>query len=48
VLATLTGQRVGALPWLVRFVANRRLLKDEARAAQAYARGEVPTGLHAY
>lgn len=48
VLATLTGQRVGALPWLVRFVANRRLLKDEARAAQAYARGEVPTGLNAY
>ncbi|WP_374595462.1 hypothetical protein [Aquabacterium sp.] len=48
VLATLTGQRVGTLPWLVRFIANRRLRKDEGRAAQAYSRGEMPTGLNAY
>lgn len=48
VLATLTGRRVGTLPWLVRFIANRRLIKDEGRAAQAHARGEVPTGLNAY
>jgi hypothetical protein len=48
VLASLTGQRVNTLPGLVRFIANRRLLKDEKRAAQAHARGEVPTGLNAY
>ncbi len=48
VLATLTGQPVRQLPWLVRFIANRRLLKDERSAAQSYARGEVPTGLNAY
>lgn len=48
VLATLTGLPVRELPWLVQFIANRRLLKDERSAAQSYARGEVPTGLNAY
>lgn len=48
VLATLTGLPVRKLPWLVQFIANRRLLKDERSAAQAYARGDVPTGLNAY
>lgn len=48
VLATLTGMPVRTLPWIVQFIAHRRLLKDERRAAQAYARGDVPTGLNAY
>ena len=39
VLAVAGGGRVRALPWVVRFVANRRLHKDERRAAQRFAQG---------
>jgi len=39
VLAVAGGGRVRALPWIVRFVANRRLHKDEQRAAQRFAHG---------
>lgn len=48
VLARLTGKPVRRIPWLVRQIANRRLLKDERRAAKFYARGEVPHGFSAY
>ncbi|MCR9143702.1 MAG: class II aldolase/adducin family protein [bacterium] len=48
VLALATGQRIRRIPWFVRFIANRRLLKDEQRSAESYARGEVPTGFTAY
>jgi len=39
VLAVAGGGRVRALPWIVRFVANRRLDKDEQRATQRFAQG---------
>lgn len=42
VLASLTGLPVGTVPWFVRFIAGRRLRKDEAQAARAHARGEAP------
>ena len=41
VLAVAGGGRVRPLPWLVRFVANRRLYKDEQRAAQRFAQGQL-------
>jgi hypothetical protein len=48
VLASLTGLRVGTIPWVVRFIAGRRLLKDETLAAQSHARGEVPVTTTGY
>lgn len=48
VLALATGQKIHRIPWFVRFIANRRLLKDERRSAESYARGEIPTGFTAY
>ena len=48
VLALATGQPIRRIPWFVRFIAHRRLLKDERRSAAAYARGEIPTGFTAY
>ncbi len=48
VLATATGRRLRRIPWFVRLIAGRRLLKDERKSAAAYARGEVPTGFTAY
>lgn len=48
VLAVATGGRVEQLPWLVRRIANSRLFKDERRAADAYARGELPEESRAY
>jgi ribulose-5-phosphate 4-epimerase/fuculose-1-phosphate aldolase len=47
-LACAAGGRVGRIPWWVRAVARRRLLRDERRAAASYARGETPAGLKAY
>jgi len=41
VLAVAGGGRVRPLPWIVRFVANRRLYKDEQRAAQRFAQGRL-------
>jgi ribulose-5-phosphate 4-epimerase/fuculose-1-phosphate aldolase len=48
VLAVATGGHVKQLPWLVRRIANSRLFKDERRAADAYARGELPEESRAY
>jgi ribulose-5-phosphate 4-epimerase/fuculose-1-phosphate aldolase len=42
ILASLTRHPVGSIPFYVRFIAARRLLRDEKRAAEAYARGELP------
>jgi hypothetical protein len=39
VLAAAGGGRVRPLPWIVRFVANRRLYKDERRATLRFAQG---------
>lgn len=40
VLAQSTGARVRQIPWLIRFIANRRLRKDEKQAAALHLRGE--------
>ncbi|KVS34278.1 MULTISPECIES: hypothetical protein [Burkholderia cepacia complex] len=42
VLASATGRRVKALPWLVRVVANGRLMKDESRARARIGQGLLP------
>lgn len=48
VLATATGGRVSPLPWVVRFVANRRLKKDESRAAIRFSNGLLPEETKGY
>ena len=48
VLASATGRKVGTVPLFVREIAHSRMLKDQKKAAAAYARGEVPTGFTAY
>jgi hypothetical protein len=48
VLAVATGGRVKRLPWLVRYIANSRLYKDERRATEAFARGEFPVEARGY
>lgn len=42
VLAVAGGGRVRALPWIVRWVANRRLAKDEQRALARFLQGQLP------
>jgi len=42
VLARAAGVSVRPLPWWVRWVANRRLMKDEKRAALRFSRGLMP------
>lgn len=48
VLASLSGEPIGRIPWLVRYIAGGRLKKDERKAAEAYASGHLPTGLGGY
>ncbi len=48
VLAVASGGQVKALPWLVRFVANRRLRKDEQRAAGRFSKGLLPEETKGY
>lgn len=40
VLARSTGERVKRIPWLIKFVANGRLRKDQKDAAARHLRGE--------
>ena len=40
VLARLGGGKVKTLPWIVRYVAGNRLLKDEAKAALSHSQGQ--------
>ncbi|WP_422845312.1 hypothetical protein [Acidovorax sp. M2(2025)] len=42
VLAVAGGGRVRPLPWIVRWVANRRLAKDQQRAAARFQQGLLP------
>ena len=41
-LAKASGTKMTLLPWWVVRVANSRLMKDEQRATQCFARGEIP------
>jgi ribulose-5-phosphate 4-epimerase/fuculose-1-phosphate aldolase len=47
-LARLAGGPVRTIPWLVRWIAVRRLRKDERRAATAWGRGEAPGRFSTY
>lgn len=47
-LASASGQPVGTIPWLVRYIANGRLRKDQRFAASEYAAGRVPHFKSAY
>ncbi|MBT9369890.1 hypothetical protein KLP42_08240 [Rhizobium sp. CSW-27] len=40
VLAQSTGARVRRIPWLIRYIANGRLRKDQKEAAERHLRGE--------
>jgi len=48
VLATATGGHVRPLPWWVQVIANRRLMKDETRAALRFAQGRFPDEARGY
>jgi hypothetical protein len=48
VIAKASGNRMGFIPLWVRLIANRRLLKDERRAATSYRKGQIPEGTMAY
>ena len=48
VIASASGHRVGVIPGWVRLIANRRLLRDECRAAESYRQGITPEGIGGY
>ena len=48
VLAVATGGRVKPLPWLVRYVANGRLMKDERHAKRRFDQGLLPEETRGY
>lgn len=48
VLAMAAGGRVRPLPWLVRAIANRRLRKDQRRAAERFMQGQLPEESRGY
>ena len=48
VIALATGSRIKFIPVWVRLIANRRLLKDEKRAAASYCSGCIPQRVNAY
>lgn len=48
VLASSAGLPVGRIPWLVRWIANGRLQKDQKHAAKQYARELTPALSSAY
>ncbi len=48
VIAYATGHRIHEVPALVRYIASRRLHKDQKRAAASYEEGRIPKGMDAY
>jgi len=48
VIARACEGRISRIPFWVRMIANRRLLKDEATAAASYRDGRVPQEITAY
>jgi ribulose-5-phosphate 4-epimerase/fuculose-1-phosphate aldolase len=48
VIATESGGRIERIPLWVRWIANRRLLRNERDAAASYSNGRVPEGINAY
>lgn len=48
VLATASAGKVKPLPWIVRYVANRRLMKDEGKARLRVLQGLLPEETKGY
>ena len=48
VIARASGGRIRCIPRWVQLIANRRLLKDERRAAASYRNGHIPDGINSY
>jgi ribulose-5-phosphate 4-epimerase/fuculose-1-phosphate aldolase len=48
VIANASGNRIRVIPGWVRLIANRRLLRDERRAAASYRNGVTPEGIGGY
>lgn len=48
VIAGCTDRTLRTIPGWVRFIAGRRLRKDQRRAAESYRRGFIPQGMNAY
>jgi ribulose-5-phosphate 4-epimerase/fuculose-1-phosphate aldolase len=48
VIARESGAQTRCIPWLVRFIANRRLLRNERDAAESYRHGRKPEGISGY
>jgi len=48
VIAKASGNRIRVIPGWVRLIANRRLLRDERRAAVSYRNGVIPEGIGGY
>jgi ribulose-5-phosphate 4-epimerase/fuculose-1-phosphate aldolase len=48
VIAHASGNRIREIPGWVRLIANRRLLRDEYRAAASYRHGVTPEGIGGY
>ncbi len=48
VIAKASGSRIRVIPGWVRLIANRRLLRDEHRAAASYGNGVIPEGTGRY
>jgi len=48
VIANASGSRIRAIPGWVRLIANRRLLRDERRAAASYRNGVTPERISGY
>lgn len=48
VVAHVSGHRIRNVPGWVRYIAGGRLKKDQKRAAESYAAGQIPEGMDAY
>jgi ribulose-5-phosphate 4-epimerase/fuculose-1-phosphate aldolase len=48
VIAKACGSPISGIPFWVRLIATRRLLKDEGLASASYRNGRMPDGLNAY
>jgi len=47
-IARATGRPIKRIPWWVRMIAKRRLIKDERKAALSHSRGLMPESVGAY
>jgi hypothetical protein len=48
VISQASGYRNTSIPIWVQFIANRRLLRDEGRAAKSYSEGRFPDKISGY